>query len=136
MKFALVLISTSFLLSGFITSSQSLSVIGAIIFVIIQTKTLLDIYKLSKEYKNGNVPNNQEKRSALEKISYLIESLIIVYGLVAMVSEGIFFAAGAIIWVGIIVIYFIGGVFVRNLANIPLRFGYGGWQIYRRGKSK
>ncbi len=137
MKLILLLISTSLLIFGFLNKNQLILITGAVCFILIQTATLVWIYRSSKQYRtNPNQIESQNKRKFVDIFSKIIENIIIFSGLIAMIidneNEHGLFVAGAIIWIGIIVIYFLGGVIIRCVTGIPLRMGYGGWYVYRR----
>jgi hypothetical protein len=47
-------------------------------------------------------------------------------------TRDVFTYSGMMIWIGTIVSYFLGGVIVDIVAEIPLKMGYGGWYVDRR----
>jgi len=56
--------------------------------------------------------------------------------IIGMDSQDGLFYTGTIIWMGAIMIWFFGGVIIRHVTGIPLKFGYGGWYVPRSRRRK
>jgi len=141
MKLALLLLSSGLLITGLINDSQSILVTGAILFMPTQLINLVWIYRSSKQYKtNVDQIELSEKNNFLDTLSKWLEGIITFFGLIIMAigieyGHGLF-VAGAIIWIGVIVTYFLAGTIIRHVTGMPLRMGYGGWHIYRRRRRR
>lgn len=141
MKFILLFISASLLVVGLLDGDQPTVTIGATLFILIQIGGLISVYRFSKGYqlpKDQNKTELSNKRNLMGTLSRYLEGIILLLGLIIMMLDGKneLFLPGAIIWIGEIVVYFLGGIIVEYITGIPLRFGYGGWQIDFRRKKK
>jgi len=132
-----MLSSVIFILYGWDLKDQLVSIIGAIVFLCSLLIKLYNTYLLSKEYRNMKDKEEvfiQEKCNVILKIERGIEGTITIASLIGAVvfqdSDRIYFYPPLIIWVGIIVTYFLSGIIVSEIANIPLRMTYGGWKVY------
>jgi Ca2+/Na+ antiporter len=142
-RIILMLSSVILILYGWITKNQFISIIGAIVFICALFINLYKTYLLSKEFKNRKDEEEisvQEKDNTTSKIERGLEGTITIASLIGTLAfqdaERIYFYPPLIIWVGIVVIYFISGIVIREVANIPLRMSYGGWKIYYPKKRK
>lgn len=136
MKLVLLLISIGLITFGSLTRQQTVSVSGAILFVLILAINLVWIYRSSKRYHNTNELEKPIEQNISGKIAGCLEGIIIFLGLIAMVVDNKkdygLFVPGMIIWIGAIMIYFFGGMIIKYVTGIPLKFGYGGWYVSRR----
>jgi len=136
MKSILLVISVGLLVSGTLKDRQSLIILGAIIFLSALLTDLIGVYRLSKHHRDApeNLEESPKKRNILDIIAKWLEGIIMLYGLIAFMvgvddKQSGLFVPGAIIWVGAVASYFIGGVIVQYTTGIPMRFWYGGWYI-------
>lgn len=136
-RIILILSSVILILYGWSIKNQLVSIIGAIVFLCALFINLYRTYLLSKEFKNKKDDGEisiQEKDNTTSKIERGIEGIITIASLIGTVvfqdAEKIYFYPPLIIWVGIVVTYFLSGIIIKEVANIPLRMSYGGWKIY------
>ncbi len=133
--------SAGLLACAVVTGQVIFATVGAILFVLGSGLQLVRVFDASKKYRAGasEVWADEKPRGIADRIAYWIGAVILLASLAgtAMGSkdgEGAFFVPGAIIWLGAIAVWVISGVIVREVAGIPLRMGYGGWHVYRRGR--
>lgn len=140
MKLTLLLVSAGLILWGLLYDPHFLTIFGAVVFIFTEVTDLLSIYRLAKEYKVGTdiqkVNNKQEITKTLAK---WIEGLIVITGLIMILigageENNDILTTGLIIWIGEIIIYFIGGIIVQWVTDLPLKYGYGGWYISRKSR--
>ena len=139
-KLILLIISAILLILGCAVPSQKLAVLGSVLYLVVLAIDLVFVVLMSKEYRSNAITSvPSEKLSTLHhKLSRIIEGGIAVAGLIGfavgskVTDNGLYSLPGAIIWVGAILFYFASGVIVSSITSIPLRFGYGGWTVWRR----
>ncbi len=137
MKLVLLLTTVGLLLYGFLNGIRSIVLFGAILFIVTLSLDLILIYRSAKNYVNESTwTESYKSRGVVKFLEKTLEGIIIIAGLLALIisqdddSFGLF-APGAIIWIGTILIWFLGGIIVGQITGIPLGFGYGGWYIKR-----
>lgn len=142
MKLILLIFSAGLILWGLFYDPHFLTIFGAVVFIFAEVFDLLSIYRLAKEYKVGTdiqkVSNKQEITTTLAK---WIEGLIVITGLIMILigtgeENNYILTTGLIIWIGVIIIYFIGGIIVQWVTDLSLKYGYGGWYISRKPRHK
>jgi energy-converting hydrogenase Eha subunit H len=132
----LMLSSVIIILYGWSLTSEMTSIVGAGIFLLALLINLYKTYLISKKHNNKNDQSIEQpiKKHFISKTEEVIEGLITIASLVGTLvfheKGDIYFYTCFIIWMGVIIIYFISGVVIREFANIPLIMGYGGWKIY------
>lgn len=137
MRFLLNVLSLGLLVVGFIGNNSEIAVSGSTVYLLAQAFYLYDSYHHSKKFANNRdaTINPAKKSSFVDRMTSLLEGTVIIFGLIAMVS-GRAVTAGAIIWFGAIFVYFLWGIIIEIITGIPLRFGYGGWEIRRNRQRK
>jgi Ca2+/Na+ antiporter len=136
-KLLLSLVAIILLGYSLIFNRVDIAIMGAIIFLLGQLYSLYDTYSMSKKYAAGEEVENISKNHTYQnRISNFFDGAIVILGLLIMVMSKELMLAGALIWLGEIVIYFVVGIIIENVTSIPLRFGYGGWQVDRRKHRK
>ena len=139
-KLILLIISAMLLILGCSVSSQTLAVLGSVLYLVVLAIDLVFVVKMSKGYRNNalSTVSSNDLSTLHHKLSRIIEGGIIVAGLIGFAvgskvkDNGLYSLPGAIIWIGAILFYFTSGVIVRSITSIPLRFGYGGWAVWRK----
>jgi len=124
MKVLLLSISIALITYGWFNNSESLITLGAIIFLFVQSINLYGVYYLSKHYQDAGYIKKVKKDSRIAK---WLEGIITLFGLFALITDQ---TTGLMIWGGTIIIYFVGGIIIKEITGIPMRFGYGGWETY------
>jgi hypothetical protein len=140
-RLAAMVASAGLLACAVVMRQVIFATVGAILFVLGSALQLVVVFDASKRYRAGasDVWADEKARGIADRIAYWIGAGILLAGLVGTVAGsknggGTFFVPGAIIWLGAIAVWVISGVIVREVAGIPLRMGYGGWHVYRRGR--
>jgi len=123
-KIILLLISAALLISGLIADNKDLTIAGAFIFSFICLIDLPLEYKQAKLYREGKWKQS-DKNNLLEIVEIRFKQGMFIVGLGLMVFHQ---ASGTIIFVSAIISYFISGLIAKDVAGIPLKMGYGGWQ--------
>jgi hypothetical protein len=143
MRLISVSVVLALLIVGLIAESFTLTVVGAIGFVILSGLRLIGTYESSRKFRDGRYAReDRDSRSLVESTARRIEGIILVAGLVAtaasIVGEAAGYVAvpGMIIWIGGVAIWFIRGVIIREVTGIPLEMGYGGWYVARKRRRR
>lgn len=130
MRLFLNLLSLGLLGIGYLENTGSIATWGSIVFLISQVFYLRDAFLYSKKIANNAVETDTaHKSNFIDHARSFSEGAIIVFGLIALVLGNELTTSGAIIWFGAIFVYFLWGVIIELFTGIPLRFGYGGWQV-------
>lgn len=104
-------------------------------YIFIELIGLIRVYRDAKSYREGEWLENTNT-AITGHIVYWLKTLIVLGGLYLILDYEKSLLSGAIIWIGTIACYFVAGVITSNVANLPLRMGYGGWHIKRPSKKK
>lgn len=129
MKLTSLLIVAGLLAFGWLTGRHMVATIGALLFIVTEVADIAQAYIYAKRLRQG-LPLPDEKRRVADKLARWLNGLFFFVGLGAGLILGS--VAGAIIFFGVLVSYFVQGVIGREVGGIPLRMGYGGWYVARR----
>lgn len=121
-----------------IFKENGINYFGAFLYVfVLLIEFIFLIRDLIRYKKTGILKNEQTNNSLIEKIAYYSGGIIVILGLIFIFSDRKDINnVGLIIWCSTIIIYFFMGIAIRDIANIPIRHGYGGWQIYNKRRRK
>ena len=97
--------------------------IGSLVFILTLVADNIQDYRDAKKLSRGLTIYKRRG------IAHTLGGLFFFVGLGGFI---LFPVAGAIIFVGIVVSYFVSGVVGQEVGGIPLRMGYGGWYVARR----
>lgn len=127
------LISLILILIGFFVEN-GINYFGAFLYIfVLLIEFFFLIRDLIKYKKTGLLKNEPINNSLIEKLAYYIGGIIVLLGLIFIFSDRKDIQnVGLLIWCTTILIYFFMGIAIRNIINIPIRHGYGGWQIYNK----
>jgi hypothetical protein len=136
-KLILLLLSAILLACGLLIKTEMVAVSGAIIFVLALAIGLMQITKDSKLYSQDKfqIEKQEGVENTIHKISKWIEGIVfisIVLGILFFQDNETLKICGGIMWFGSIIVWVLAGTIVSWITNIPLRFGYGGWEIDRK----
>ncbi len=138
MRLAALITSAGLLAYAFVAHQASMAIVGAIVYVLGSALGLRAMYRAAKAHQAGveDAWTRDVHRALTARIANVLNGVILFGGLIAFMLGGdghdrALFLVGGIIWLGGIAIWFVAGVIVREVAGIPLRMGYGGWQVGR-----
>jgi len=130
-----MIVSAAAILSGLLCHYAPLVIVGAVIHLAYGVADLFQHYHDSKLFRSDTLPDLDSTISV--RVTKWIEGTITLTGLVLViatqrnVSSG-YAIAGYVIWLGALVCYLVAGWIAQEVGGVPLRMGYGGWEIRRR----
>lgn len=131
LKLLLLSISSIIIIFGWIYRDPKVSLPGSLLYSLALLFDLNYAIKEAKKYRDGK-PIEKTNKTTIEILSQILQGLICVAALVVFIRQDQYTIDSAgIIWIGTIAIYYIIGEVARNIANIPLKMGRGGWYISR-----
>lgn len=134
-KSATVILSVVMILIGWIYAVQSISVIGAIIYLFGLFIDLIDLTIASRKFKSRE--NVDIPKLPFQRIVRIIEGIVVIGSLIAMIpANNLYRVPGGIIWFGQIGVYILVGPIVSLIAGIPLRMTPGGWKVNRNHRNR
>ncbi len=136
MRLVFVLVIVIVLAIGVAVREELITAIGVGIYIMYQIVDLVySLWQLKRPVKaqtEEKPPDEELKKSPLEKITNIIEGILPISGFIilAMGQPG----PGLALWVSAILFYFIAGVVFQHVTGTQLRMGYGGWYTPRKRK--
>jgi hypothetical protein len=132
-KLAILILSLITMICGVILKIKFIIISGSIIYLFVPTIESIEVFIMAKQFKSDgdNFNKKKEKRSKAEEY---LGMLILIAGLIMTGIEsppGIDIA-GSIIWIGSVIFYFLFGIIIDIVADIPMTMGHGGWRIRNR----
>lgn len=129
-KVKLVIVATSFLLVayGWIFQKDLIAIFGSILYLGAMLYSILGLMANSNKIKESRGLDHAKSKS--EKITKLLEGIIVISSLIAMTLENdLYHIPGQIIWFGQIVFFILGGPIVEYFTGLPMKMTYGGWRV-------
>jgi hypothetical protein len=119
-------------LVGLVCRDDSCGVVAALIYLPFEVVEFVRLYRMAKLFNEGKL---EEQTSLAERIGDRLRGAIFIsclfWGILFPTNLGSAIAAYTI-WCGTILLGFLSGLVGGMVTGIPLRFGYGGWEIKRR----
>ncbi len=132
-KAVMMIIALVILFIGFRPTSDSLLIFGGAVYFMALCLGVFDLYKSAKAFRNSK-EIEKKKATFLLKLGRWVEGIILFVGLLLFAddesSKGSAIS-GSLIWFGSLSLYFISGLIIQVVANIPLDFTMGGWKPKR-----
>lgn len=133
-----IIVLSSIIISLFIglALKSPVTLIGSsIVFAVcLTTERTYETVKASNAFKNGKYDGkiNQNKR---HDISYYLEGLIIVYGIVSLFINDYNTSGKIILWCTWVLQLIVLPIVASIITDIPIEFGHGGWKVkYRKSQ--
>jgi uncharacterized membrane protein len=121
------------LLAGFLSSNMQPFLAGSVLYLLVIVVNLYLLIRFLRKPESINAVSKEVQKGILIDLTRGVEIAIIILALATIISgKEDFITGGLMIWIGTIITYFLSGVLIRDIGNVPLKFGYGGW----RGRSK
>lgn len=134
-KLVIVIISVLLIGYAWIYYDTTVSIIGAIMYLLGMCFDIIDLILKSKQFKKGQVIIGTKK--PIEKFVSVLEAILVISSLFAVfLDNNLYHIPGRIIWFGQVVVFVLVGPLVQSLTNIPLEMTYGGWRVHKFRRNK
>lgn len=132
-RLGVLLLAAALLTYGWLAIDSSSALTGAIIFVVIEAVSLLDLFRIKRLYARGELNSENEQPTRLDIIAIFVQGSMTVSSLIGIViAKSAQYSSLAIsawiVWLGSIALYVAGGFIVSVFIGIPLKMTYGGWR--------
>lgn len=134
LELACLILSAALLSCALATRVLLVGILGGCLFSCASLVGLYGTYRVAKAYTPTFLPDDSPGRKRVRRIINILGGTICIAGLVALVvgngshSHGIQ-TVGAIVWGSAIGAHVVAGPIVGWVTNLPIRHGYGGWEI-------